>query len=145
MGEEQMSDVTSDRKTIDWVTLRGCWAFAHFFQIPEKMRESLLQLPSFSVCESQLASSTGAKRTKYAVIANCHDAELIPFVVESCGGLGRDAIALLDVISGAASEHLSFSSPGSVVQPSRSAWAEPVKPILLSAEPMGHRLDRLLT
>jgi hypothetical protein len=37
-----------------------------------------------------------------------HDAELIPFVVETCGGLGQDAIALLDFISGAASEHLSI-------------------------------------
>jgi hypothetical protein len=51
-----------------------------------------------------------AKRTKYAAIASRHDAELIPFVVETCGGLGPDAMALLDVISGAASEHLSLWS-----------------------------------
>jgi len=51
-----------------------------------------------------------AKRRKYAAIASRHDAELIPFVVETCGGLGKDAIALLDVISGAASEHLSLWS-----------------------------------
>jgi hypothetical protein len=50
----------------------------------------------------------GEKRRKYAAIASRHDAELIPFVVETCGGLGQDAIALLDVISGAASEHLSL-------------------------------------
>jgi hypothetical protein len=52
----------------------------------------------------------GAKRRKYAAIASRHDAELIPFVVETCGGLGPDAIALLDVISGAAAEHLSLWS-----------------------------------
>jgi hypothetical protein len=52
----------------------------------------------------------GAKRTKYAAIASRHDAELIPSVVESCGGLGPDAMAVLDVISGAASEHLSLWS-----------------------------------
>jgi hypothetical protein len=50
------------------------------------------------------------KRRKYAAVANRHDAELIPFVVETCGGLGPDAIALLDVISGAAAEHLSLWS-----------------------------------
>jgi hypothetical protein len=54
-------------------------------------------------------AATG-KRTRYAAIASRHDAELIPFVVETCGGLGKDAIALLDVISGAASEHLSLWS-----------------------------------
>jgi hypothetical protein len=48
-------------------------------------------------------AATG-KRTKYAAIASRHDAELIHFVVETCGGLGQDAIALLDVISRAASE-----------------------------------------
>jgi hypothetical protein len=52
----------------------------------------------------------GKKRRKYAAIAKRHDAELIPFAVETCGGLGPDAIALLDVISGAASEHLSLWS-----------------------------------
>ena len=50
------------------------------------------------------------KRKKYATIARRHDAELIPFVVETSGGLEEDAIALLDVISGAASEHLSIWS-----------------------------------
>jgi hypothetical protein len=51
-------------------------------------------------------SVQAAKRSKYAAIARHHDAEFIPVVVETCGGLGSDAIALLDVISGAASEHL---------------------------------------
>ena len=52
----------------------------------------------------------GRKRRKYAAIASRHDAELLPFVVETCGGLGPDALALLDLISGAASEHLSLWS-----------------------------------
>jgi hypothetical protein len=47
---------------------------------------------------------------KHAAIASRHDTELIPFAVETCGGLGQDAIALLDVISGAASENLSIWS-----------------------------------
>ena len=34
-------------------------------------------------------SVQAAKRTKYSAIASRHDAELIPFVVETCGGLGR--------------------------------------------------------
>jgi hypothetical protein len=53
-----------------------------------------------------------AKRRKYAAIASRHDAQLIPFVVETCGGLAPDAITLLDLISNAASEHLSLWSPG---------------------------------
>ena len=50
------------------------------------------------------------KRKKYAAIASRHDADFIPFVVETCGGLDSDAIALLNLISGAASEHLSLWS-----------------------------------
>jgi hypothetical protein len=50
------------------------------------------------------------KRVKYAAIATRHDAELLPFVVETCGGLAPDAVELLDVISGAAAEHLSLWS-----------------------------------
>ena len=50
------------------------------------------------------------KRRKYAAIASRHDAELLPFVVETCGGLGPDALAVLNLISGAASEHLSLWS-----------------------------------
>jgi hypothetical protein len=65
------------------------------------------QPESSAVTARQMESK---KRTKYAAIASRHDAELIPFVVETCGGLAPDAIALLDVISGAASEHLSLWS-----------------------------------
>jgi hypothetical protein len=50
----------------------------------------------------------GKKRRKYAAIASRHDAEFIPFAVEASGGLGPEAFALLDLISGAASEHLSL-------------------------------------
>jgi hypothetical protein len=52
----------------------------------------------------------GRKRRKYAAIASRHDAELLLFVVETCGALGDDARALLDAISTAASEHLSLWS-----------------------------------
>jgi hypothetical protein len=50
------------------------------------------------------------KRTKYAAIATRHDAELLPFVVETCGGLAANAVELLDIISDAAAEHLSLWS-----------------------------------
>jgi hypothetical protein len=56
------------------------------------------------------------KRKKYAAIASRHDAELVPFVVETCGGLAPDAVRLLDVISGAASAHLSLWSQGDVAK-----------------------------
>ena len=42
-----------------------------------------------------------AKRLKYAAIASRHDAQLIPFVVEICGGLASNAVQLLNLISGA--------------------------------------------
>jgi hypothetical protein len=66
------------------------------------------QNPSNSTATAK--DMAGAKRKKYAAVANRHDVEHIPFLVESCGGLGQDAFALLDVISGAASEHLSLWS-----------------------------------
>ena len=50
------------------------------------------------------------KRDKYAAIAARHDAEFLPFVAETCGGLAPDAVELLDVISSAAAEHLSLWS-----------------------------------
>jgi hypothetical protein len=56
------------------------------------------------------------KSTKYAAIANRHDAELIPFVVETCGGLAPGALQLLDVISGEASQHLSLWSQEDVAR-----------------------------
>jgi hypothetical protein len=67
----------------------------------------------------------GAKRRKYAAIASRHDAELIPFVVETCGGLGQDAMVLLDVISGGfgASLHLvagGCSQGGAILRGHRS-------------------------
>jgi hypothetical protein len=62
---------------------------------------------------SALAAATSTqrlKRSKYAAIATRHQAELLPFVAETCGGLASDAVELLDVISGAAAEHLSLWS-----------------------------------
>ena len=50
------------------------------------------------------------KREKYATIASRHDAELLPFVVETCGGVGPNTMAVLDVISGEAAAHLSLWS-----------------------------------
>ena len=62
-------------------------------------------------------SAQASKRTKYAAIATRHHAELLPFVAETCGGLCPDAVTLLDVISGAAAQHLSlWSQPDAAKQ-----------------------------
>ena len=71
--------------------------------------------------QTHLAKATQElERLKYAAIGCRHDAQLIPFVVETCGGLAPDAITLLDVISGAASEHL-FLSGRREIRPS-TCW-----------------------
>jgi hypothetical protein len=41
---------------------------------------------------------------------------LLPFVVETCGGLATDAVKLLDVMSQAGHEHLSLWSHAEIVQ-----------------------------
>ena len=69
--------------------------------------------PGLRSANSTLAAANHTQRqerVKYAAIATRHHAELLPFVVETCGGLASDAVALLDVISGAAAEHLSLWS-----------------------------------
>jgi len=46
-----------------------------------------------------LAVRAGAKRTKYGVMAEIQGKEFFPFVVESFGGMGKDALKLLDLVS----------------------------------------------
>ena len=46
-----------------------------------------------------LAIRAGAKHTKYGVMAANQGKEFFPFVVETSGGLGRDALRLLDLVS----------------------------------------------
>jgi hypothetical protein len=46
------------------------------------------------------------KHKKYTAAASQQDARLLPFSVESCGGMAPDAITLLHVISEAGQEHL---------------------------------------
>ncbi len=41
-----------------------------------------------------LAVRAGAKRTKYGVMAEVQGKEFFPFVVESFGGLGKDALKM---------------------------------------------------
>jgi hypothetical protein len=72
-----------------------------------------LSHPGLRCANSTLAAANNLqrqKRAKYAAIATRHHAELLPFVVETCAGLASDAVTLLDVISGAAAEHLSLWS-----------------------------------
>ena len=59
---------------------------------------------------SAAKSKQALKRAKYAAIATRHHAQLLPIVAETCGGLAPDAVELLDIISGAAAEHLSLWS-----------------------------------
>jgi hypothetical protein len=48
------------------------------------------------------------KRVKYAQVATAHACELLPFAVETTGGMAPDAFALLDSISRAGREHLAL-------------------------------------
>lgn len=48
------------------------------------------------------------KRVKYAQVATDHACELLPFAVETTGGMAPDAFALLDSISRAGREHLAL-------------------------------------
>jgi hypothetical protein len=48
------------------------------------------------------------KRVKYAQVATAQDCELLPFAVETTGGMAPDAFALLDSISRAGREHLAL-------------------------------------
>lgn len=56
------------------------------------------------------------KRKKYSETATRHEALLLPFSVETCGGMAPDAITLLDTISEAGKEHLSLWSHAQIVQ-----------------------------
>jgi hypothetical protein len=46
------------------------------------------------------------KTTKYTEIKIRHEMELLPFVVETCGGVGRSALKLLKAMAEASEEHL---------------------------------------
>jgi hypothetical protein len=48
----------------------------------------------------------GKKRTKYKKTAAHQEARLLPFAVETCGGLAPDAVTLLKALSHAGEEHL---------------------------------------
>ena len=47
-----------------------------------------------------------SKHIKYKETANTSRARLLPFAVETCGGMGSDAMTLMQVISEAGQEHL---------------------------------------
>ena len=50
----------------------------------------------------------GQKRKKYLDIETRHQMELIPFVVETCGGVGPAAVKLLKALAAAGEEHLAM-------------------------------------
>jgi hypothetical protein len=50
----------------------------------------------------------GGKRRKYASLASQRQCELLPFVVETCGGLAPSAVKLIQAMAQAAAEHLSL-------------------------------------
>jgi hypothetical protein len=56
------------------------------------------------------------KHESYAETATRHDAVLLPFSVETCGGMAEDAVDLLDRIATAGAEHLAFWSHNRIVQ-----------------------------
>jgi len=48
------------------------------------------------------------KRQRYCETAKQQDAEILPFVVETCGGMAPDAIRLLQILGEAGQEHLAM-------------------------------------
>ena len=50
----------------------------------------------------------GVKRRKYLKLNNRHQMELLPFVVETCGGMGPAAVRLLKAMARASQEQLSM-------------------------------------
>jgi hypothetical protein len=50
----------------------------------------------------------GVKRRKYLKMKTRHQMELIPFVVETCGGMGPAAVKLLKAMAAAGEEHLAM-------------------------------------
>ena len=56
------------------------------------------------------------KRRKYTEIKVQHDLELLPFVVETCGGVGREARKLLKAMAEAGEEHLAIWSKKDIIR-----------------------------
>ena len=50
----------------------------------------------------------GGKRSKYLEMETRHQMEIIPFVVETCGGVGPAAVKLLKAMARAGEEHLAM-------------------------------------
>jgi len=56
------------------------------------------------------------KRVKYCETAKKHDAEMLPFVVETTGGMAPDAIRLLEIMGETGQEHLAMWSKHDVIR-----------------------------
>ena len=61
-------------------------------------------------------NAQAGKHKSYDETAARHDAVLLPFSVETCGGMAEDAVELLDRIATAGAEHLAFWSHNRIVQ-----------------------------
>ena len=60
-------------------------------------------------------NAQAGKHKSYDETAARHDAVLLPFSVETCGGMAEDAVELLDRIATAGAEHLAFWSHNRIV------------------------------
>ena len=58
----------------------------------------------------------GAKRRKYLKMKTRHPMEIVPFVVETCGGVGAAAVKLLKAMARAAEEHLGMWPRQDIIQ-----------------------------
>jgi hypothetical protein len=58
----------------------------------------------------------GLKQRKYAAIASQRQYELLPFVVETCGGLAPSAVQLIQAMAQAAAEHFALWSGTAILR-----------------------------
>jgi hypothetical protein len=56
------------------------------------------------------------KHDKYDEVAERHSAKLMPFAVETCGGMAPDAVALVKALAEEGDEQLSLWSKGSIAK-----------------------------
>jgi hypothetical protein len=63
------------------------------------------------------------KHDKYDHIADRHGAKLLPFAVETCGGLAPDAVALVRALAEEGNEQLSLWSKDSIAEQFHSTVA----------------------
>ena len=63
------------------------------------------------------------KHDKYDEIAERHGAKLLPFAVETCGGMAPDAVALVRALAEEGDEHLSLWNKDTITEHVHAAVA----------------------